>query len=173
MTVAGRVDGHPVTRRVAVHLRQQDLSPSGHVGNASTVGVLEEARTVFLGHSRPGRVGYVDGILEVLGERARMLIGQQTVEYTSELWYTHEPLLVSLWISHIGRSSFSVAATIADQSDPTAQAAVSSEATIVLVDRLTGRPWPITDDVRDVFVRHHGDPVSLRPRPGPAAAAGP
>ncbi|MGW4481667.1 acyl-CoA thioesterase [Rhodococcus triatomae] len=171
MTAAGRVDGHPVTRRVAVHLRQQDLSPSGHVGNASTVGVLEEARTVFLGHSRPGRVGYFDGVLESLGERARMLVGQQTVEYTSELWYTHEPLLVTLWITHVGRSSFSVAATIADQTDPSARAAVSAEATVVLVDRQTHAPWPITDDVRDVLLRYHGDPVALRPRPGTTASA--
>lgn len=156
------------TCRVAMSLRQADLSPSGHIGNASTVQVLEEARTVFLGHSRPGRIGYHGGLLEVLGDRVQMLVGQQTVEYARELWYTHEPLTVTLWISHIGRSSFS----IADQDDPTTTA-VAAEATIVLVDRRTHRAWTVTDDVRAAFTRYLGDPVALRPRPSIAATVGP
>ncbi|MFF0816880.1 acyl-CoA thioesterase [Rhodococcus sp. NPDC003318] len=167
-------DGHDgAARRVRIQLRQEDLSPSGHVGNASIVRVLEEARTVFLGHARPGRVGYHEGLLEILGDEARMLVGQQTVEYTKELWYSHDPVVVTLWITHVGRSSFSVAATIAGQDTGDARPAVSSEATIVLMDRATRAPWSITDEARAVFARHRGEPVALRPRPAVAAAPRP
>lgn len=173
MTGAGP-DGHDGSaRRVRVQLRLDDLSPSGHVGNASIVRVLEEARTVFLGHARPGLVGYHQGLLEVLGDEARMLIGQQTVEYTKELWYSHDPVEVTLWITHVGRSSFSVAATIAGQDTEDLRPAVSSEATIVLVDRRTGGPWPISDAARAAFDAHRGDLVTLRPRPAVAATARP
>jgi acyl-CoA thioester hydrolase len=147
----------------AVPLRFDDINAAGHIGNVALARIVDEARIAFLGHPVPGRSGYHDGILEVLDENVSRLVGQQTIEFHSELWYSRAPLMVSSWISHIGRTSFSLACTIsATAGEPPA---VLAEATIVLTDRTTGRAWPINDTVRDHLRRYQGEVLKLRPRP--------
>ena len=149
---------------VRVHPRLDDMTPAMHVGNASVVRIIEEARMFYLGHPLPGRLGFNNGILEILQGRAHMLIAQQTVEYIGEMFYSTEPLHVTFWIGHIGGSSATLCAEIRVEED--AAPIVKTEATMVMVDAATGKSWPLPDDVRAHFAEHQAEPIVLRPRPG-------
>ncbi|MGQ1838649.1 acyl-CoA thioesterase [Kocuria turfanensis] len=148
----------------SVPLRFDDINAAGHIGNVAIARIVDEARTTFLGHPVPGQPGYHDGVLEVLGENIGRLVGQQTIEFDRELWYSRVPLVVSSWISHIGRTSFSLACTISRTAGE--PPAVLAEATIVLIDRTTSRAWPISDTVRNHLDRYQGQLLELRPRQG-------
>ncbi|WP_345153112.1 acyl-CoA thioesterase [Arthrobacter ginkgonis] len=150
-----------------VQLRFDDVNAAGHVGNVAITRIVDEARTAFLGHSLHDGSGYQEGILEGLGGVGR-LVAQQTVEFQRELWYSPAPVTASVWVSHIGRTSFSLACTISAPSEEAP--AVLAESTIVLVDRATERSWRISEDLREVLRSHQGAPLPLRPR---AAASAP
>ncbi len=149
---------------VRVHVRIDDLTPTGHVGNASVVRIIEEGRMFYLGHPMPGRPYFNDGILEILQNQAHMLIAQQSVEYVAEMFYSTQPLFVTFWIGHIGGSSATLCAEIRIEED--AAPIVKSEATMVMVDAVTGKAWPLPEDVRAHFANHLAEPIVLRPRPG-------
>lgn len=149
---------------VRVHVRLDDLTPAMHVGNASVVGILEEARVFYLGHPVPGRPPFNNGVLEILQGRAHMLIAQQTVEYVGEMFYSPEPLYVTFWIGHIGGSSATLCGEIRVTED--AAPIVKTEATMVMVDVGTGKSWPLPTDVREHLAQHMAEPIELRPRPG-------
>ncbi|MFI7493162.1 acyl-CoA thioesterase [Kocuria sp. M4R2S49] len=148
---------------VSLQLRFDDVNLAGHVGNTAIARLIDEARMIFLGYPEPGRPGDRHGVLGVLDEQVDRLVGQQTVEFHDELWYSPEPVAVTMWVTHIGTSSFSLAATISPRVGHAP--VVTSEATMVLVDRGTGGAWPIDDTVRGRLARYLGDPVVLRPRP--------
>ncbi|WP_024794846.1 acyl-CoA thioesterase [Tomitella biformata] len=149
---------------VRVHVRLDDMTPAMHVGNASVVRIIEEARMFYLGHPVPGRLPFNNGILEVLQGRANMLIAQQTVEYVGEMFYSTEPLFVTFWIGHLGGSSATLCAEIRVTED--ADPIVKTEATMVMVAVDTGKSWPLPDDVRAHLANHMAEPIALRPRPG-------
>lgn len=148
---------------VCLQLRFDDVNLAGHVGNTAIARLIDEARMIFLGYPGPGRSGDYRGVLGVLDEQVDRLVGQQTVEFHDELWFSPEPAAVTMWVTHIGTSSFSLASTISPR---VGQApVVTSEVTMVLVDRGTGDAWRIDDTVRGRLAQYLGDPVELRPRP--------
>ncbi|MDN5760568.1 MAG: thioesterase family protein [Tomitella sp.] len=153
----------PVTVRVA--LRQEDLSPAGHIGNAAVVQLIEEARNRlfrFGGEDRSGTSG--PALLGPVGEQRTVLVAQQTVEYAAEMFYGPDPMLVGFWVGHIGGSSFTLDTEIRAAAD--AEPLVRAEAVVVLVDTATSRPAPIDAHLREHFAQFHGEPILLRPRPG-------
>lgn len=157
---------HPWNTRV--HLRFDDVNAAGHVGNVAITRIVDEARTAFLGHSLNGGPGYQGGILEGVGAGVGRLVAQQTVEFQRELWYSPEPVVVHAWVSHLGRTSFSLACTISAAAEATP--AVLAESTIVLTDRATGGSRPIDEALREVLRSHQGAPLPLRPRPASPAS---
>ncbi|SFU11663.1 thioesterase family protein [Arthrobacter sp. ov118] len=154
-------------RSITVELRFDDVNSAGHLGNAALVRVLDEARIRFLGQPLPGLGGHADGLLEILDGTVGKVIGQQTIEYRRELEYSRAPLVATLWITHIGTSSFSLAAAISDTGPAPA---VLAEATYILTDRSSGRPWPIVGVFRDVLSQYLGEPPQFRLRPSASSA---
>ena len=71
-----------------------------------------------------------------------------------------QPFQVRLWISHVGRSSFTVSAEM--RVAPDHDAAVSSLTTLVLFDLAAQQAWPMSDAVRATLTAYAGDPVVLR-----------
>jgi acyl-CoA thioester hydrolase len=167
------VDGHDLTdlsqypeASISVELRVDDVNVAGHVGNTSLLRVIDEARNRFLGYSAAGRSGGGSGVLEGLGKSVRKVIAQQTIEYRTEVWYSHHPVVATMWISHIGTSSFALATAIyADDDEP----AVLGEATYVLLADSDGRPWPMDRAIKDRLSLFAGQPPQLRQRPSAAA----
>ncbi|QIK75089.1 acyl-CoA thioesterase [Nocardioides piscis] len=72
----------------------------------------------------------------------------------------YQPFLATLWLSRIGRSSFTVAAEIRVQEG--GHPAVTWECVNVLWDHATQTSWPITDSVRADLERYLGDPLPTR-----------
>lgn len=151
---------------VRVHTRVGDLGPALHISNSAVLQIIEEARMFYLGHPVAGRPAFSNGILEILQGRAHMLIAQQTVEYVNEMFYSTEPHHMTFWIGHLGNSSATLCGEIRET--PDADPIVKTEATMVMVDPQTGKPWKLPDDVRAHLAQHQSDPVVLRPRPGQA-----
>lgn len=166
------IDGHDLANlspslkaTLPIELRLDDVNVAGHVGNASLVRVIDEARNRFLGYSAAGRSGGGGGVLEGLGKSVRNVIAQQTIEYRTEVWYSHHPVVATMWISHIGTSSFALATAIYTND---AEPAVLSEATYVLLADPDGRPWPMDRTIKDRLSLYAGQPPQLRQRPSAA-----
>ncbi|WP_338703007.1 acyl-CoA thioesterase [Streptomyces sp. Q6] len=158
----------PTELVVRLDVRVCDLGPDGHVNNVAHLRLLDEARSRLLG---PGPSGHGGGILEVLGGRARLVIGQHLVEYRREVRPPVRSLRVRLWIPVLGSSSLALAAAVHEDGhdDP----AVVAESGAVLLASDTGRPWPMDGATREVLGRYTGprsvfrDRIGLAPRPGP------
>ena len=153
-------------RSMEIELRIEDINMEGHVGNTSMLQIIDECRSRFLGFTAPGRPGQGTGLMGGLGATVRKVVAQQTVEYCSEVFYTHSPVTARMWISHIGTKSFSVATLIyAGTNDP----AVVAEATYVLLDMSDSRPFPMDSVIRDRLLPFLSQPPQLRSRPSAAA----
>lgn len=149
---------------VDLDVRVSDLGPSGHVNNVAYVRLLDEARSRLFGVGLPGPQRHRGGILEVLGDRARMVIGQHLVEYRREVWPPVRSLQVRMWIPVLGSSSLSLAAAIHEGGD--GDPVVVAESSAVLVATGTGRAWPMDEASREVFSRYAGPRPAFRDRVG-------
>ncbi|MFF3493262.1 acyl-CoA thioesterase [Streptomyces sp. NPDC002795] len=154
-------DMAPTGLAVRLDVRVSDLGPDGHVNNVAHLRLLDEARSRLLG---PGPAGRGGGILDVLGGRARLVIGQHVVEYRREVRPPVRSLLVRLWVPVLGSSSLALAAAIFEDGydDP----AVVAESGAVLLASGTGRPWPMDGAAREVLGRYTGPRPVFRGRVG-------
>jgi acyl-CoA thioester hydrolase len=145
-----------------IQARLRDVNLGGHVDNVEALRVVDEARILFLRYARLGdRDG---GALRDVPHHVAELMGSQRVDYHSEMRFVaYQPFLIRLWVSHLGRSSFAVSAELRVEADH--PPALSSESTLVLWDRETAAPWPMSADVRRSLEQHAGRPVALRERP--------
>ncbi|MFE7243001.1 acyl-CoA thioesterase [Streptomyces sp. NPDC057580] len=151
---------------VDLDVRVSDLGPSGHVSNVAYMRLLDEARSRLLGVNLQGPGRYEGGLLDALGDRARLVIGQHLVEFRREVWHPVHSLRVRMWIPVLGRSSLALAAAIHE--DGHTEPAVVAESSAVLVARDTGRPWPMDEATREAFGRYHGPRPAFRDRVGAA-----
>jgi acyl-CoA thioester hydrolase len=147
---------------ISIEIRHSDLNHAGHVGNAEVARIVDEARTRFFCHPHPNDGDRGRTLLGVLPVTVAKVIGLQTIEYRRELTYSPNPLLATVWISHIGTSSFSVATTIT-HTEPAP--AVIAEATYVLTEQPNRCSWPIDRTLRELLNHHFDEPPILRNRP--------
>ena len=152
---------------IPVSLRWADLDAYGHVNNATMLTLLEEARiAAFWATDEPhpgGRApaAHRTALLESGPSAATLtLIARQEVEYLLPIEYTRVPLVVRLWLSHIGGGSIDVCYEVLI--GETVHAIALS--TIVLVDAATGRPRRVTPQEREAWSAHLADPVRFRRR---------
>ncbi len=163
----------PVTRtfECEIQARLRDINLGGHVDNVEAMRVVDEARLLFFrfapleddaAHGRPGLLREVpSGVVE--------LMGSQRVDYRAEMRFVaYQPFLVSIRVSHVGRSSFAIASEL--RVAPDHPPALIAESSLVLWDTAAGAAWPIADDVRATLAAYTGEPAALRPRPGDAGA---
>ena len=89
---------------IEVAKRFKDLDPYDHVSNAVVVDYLMEARV---------------RAFRLLNLEDRGIIGQvvarQEINYRRPILFGLEPLVVKTWISHVGRSSFSMESEVWDE----------------------------------------------------------
>lgn len=152
---------------IPVSLRWADLDAYGHVNNAAMLTLLEEARIAAFWASDeahpggPAPAAHHTALLDS-GPTAKTLtlIARQEVEYLLPIEYTRLPLVVRLWLSHIGGASIDVCYEVR------LRGAVHAIAlsTIVLVDAATGRPRRVTPLEREAWETHLAPPVEFRRR---------
>ena len=152
--------GHTFTTEIQA--RYRDINLAGHVDNVEAVRVLDEARYEFLRFAfLPGLPAGATGLLHGTDPGVSELVASQTIEYHSEMRFVpYQPFLASLWISRIGRSSFTVAAELRVETG-VGPAAVW-ECVNVLWDHRAQAAWTISDAVRADLEHYLGDPVGFR-----------
>ncbi|QCB94072.1 acyl-CoA thioesterase [Cellulomonas shaoxiangyii] len=158
---------------VPVQLRWSDMDAYGHVNNVEMLRLLEEARIeAFWSHpagpdgTRPDGA-WPTAVLDAgPGTGLATLVARQEIEYVRPLGYRRSPVVVEMWIGHLGGASLDVcyevrdAPAAADASAPYARAVT----TLVLVDAATGAPQRIAAEQRTAWEPFVEEPVQLRRR---------
>lgn len=158
-----------------IQARMRDVNMGGHVDNVEAVRIIDEARIMFLHYASPAASGPVAssqavgarddraGLLHAVPHGVAELMGSQRVDYHAEMRFTpFRPFLVRLWISHVGRSSFSVCTEM--RVAPDHEPALVAESTLVFWEQAAATSWPLSDEVRVDLERYLGPPVALRER---------
>ena len=148
-----------------VQLRWGDVDAYQHVNNAAMLQLLEEARIeAFWRHPDDGRDPWPTAILDAgPGAQVSTLVARQEIEYLLPLGYRRTPVIVDLWIGHLGGASIEVCYEVRDD-DAEAAVYARAAATIVLVDTATGRPRRIGDSERAAWEPYVDEPIKFRRR---------
>ena len=145
-----------------VQLRFGDEDSNGHVNNVRFVQFLEEARVRLgllpLGGSLQPAVP--EQTFRGLTEHGTTLVARQEIEYRLPLVYRQDPVWVRIWVTDIGRSSLTYGFRIAD--DDGGRVYAYAQSTMVMTDRESGRPLPLSAEQLAVLESWRGDPVPFR-----------
>ncbi|MCC2334616.1 acyl-CoA thioesterase [Cellulomonas wangsupingiae] len=158
---------------VPVQLRWSDMDAYAHVNNVEMLRLLEEARIeVFWRHPES-----LDGVVPdgarataVLdagpGALTSTLVARQEIQYLRPLPYRRAPVVIELWLGHLGGASIDVCYEVRDAPTSVEGSQVYARATttIVLVDSATGAPRRLTPEERAVWEPYLEDPVVIRRR---------
>lgn len=160
---------------VPVQLRWSDMDAYAHVNNVEMLRLLEEARIeAFWRHpeaqdgTRPDAT-WPTAVLDAgPGAQTSTLVARQEIEYLVPLGYRRSPVLVEMWLGHLGGASLDVCYEVRDRpaADPTSTVFARATTTLVLVDSGTGRPRRLGDAEREAWQRYVEEPARHRRRPG-------
>ncbi len=145
-----------------IQARYRDINLAGHVDNVEAVRVLDEARYEFLRFARlPGLPEGATGLLHGVDAGVSELVASQTIEYHSEMRFVpYQPFVAVLWVSRVGRSSFTVSAELRVEAG--GGPAAVWECVNVLWDHRAQAAWTISEGVRSDLERYLGEPVCFR-----------
>lgn len=158
---------------VPVQLRWSDMDAYAHVNNVEMLRLLEEARIeVFWRHPEAADGVTPDGgrptaVLDAgPGALTSTLVARQEIQYLRPLPYRRAPVVIELWIGHLGGASLDVCYEVRDAPTTTAGSVAFAVATttIVLVDSATGAPRRLTPAERAVWQPHVEAPPVIRRR---------
>jgi acyl-CoA thioester hydrolase len=128
-------DGQP--RHVfPLRVRWSDVDAYRHVNNVKYIEYFQEARIRYLMH-----------LHQTGDEFGHIAVARADVDYRRPIFFRMTPYEVHSWVSHVGRSSFTVAAEIRDPSTGSGQAAellASSRVVLVGFDSTTQRASELT-----------------------------
>nr|WP_284711200.1 thioesterase family protein [Brevibacterium sp. XM4083] len=116
-------------------VRWSDQDLLGHVNNARMITLIEECRVRWMHHVRASHI-----------TSGGLLVAHQSIDYLVPVMYGPELKLTAV-VTKIGNSSF----TINTRGDQSGRKVFDSDVVLVHIDRETGRPTPLTDEVRAVF----------------------
>jgi acyl-CoA thioester hydrolase len=178
---------------VPVHLRWSDMDAYGHVNNVDMMRLLEMARIEAFWASDESEVeGSVadahgstvlaEGSSDTTASTSRpstkiidagpsaatfTLVARHEIEYLAPLRYRSDPVIVELWIGHIGGASIDISYRIRDdrpRGGTTSHVYAIASTTLVMVDRETGNPRRITAAEREAWLDYVDEPVAFRHR---------
>lgn len=152
---------------IPVHLRWSDMDAYGHVNNVDMLRLLEIARieAFWASESQTHHTGILDALP---GSPTATYVARQEIEYLAPLTYRRDPVIVELWIGHIGGASLEVCYIIRDAgSGPDTVVYAQASTTLVMVDTATGKPRRITQVERETWLGYVGEPLSFRHRRSP------
>lgn len=174
--------------RVPVQLRWSDMDAYGHVNNVEMLTLLEEARIeAFWAHPAPApglaaaapsdREPWPTAVLDAgPGARTATLVARQEIEYLRPLGYRRTPVVVDMWIGHLGGASIDVCYEVHDTVPTEPAEPAPGEAaervtpyaravtTLVLVDAASGSPRRIGADERAAWLPYVEEPPTFRRR---------
>lgn len=120
--------------RIPVHRRFSDLDPLGHVNNV-----------VFLDYLQEARVGLLQSLDFVRTTDFSQVVVKQQMTYRKPVLYSREPLIIEIWVEHLGNSSYTLGYRVLDEHGD-----LCAEATTVMavVDSTTGQPVRMSAELR-------------------------
>lgn len=158
---------------VPVQLRWSDMDAYAHVNNVQMLTLLEEARIEVFWRHPAGPDGdvppsaYPTAVLDAgPGADTSTLVARQEIQYVRPLPYRRAPVVVELWIGHLGGASIDVCYEVRDapSSDEASTVFAVAVTTIVLVDPSTGTPRRLTPDERAAWSPYLDAPPTIRRR---------
>lgn len=122
-----------------IAVRWSDMDVFGHVNNASTVTLIEEARAelFFSAAARDAGIGELD---------QGLVVARLSVHYERPLTYSGVPARVTLWVPAVGAAWFDLDYQVAD--GRSGQRVATARTRLVPYDLPTGRPRRLTDTER-------------------------
>ena len=124
---------------VEVAKRFKDLDPYDHVSNAVVIDYIMEARVRFYRKMK-------------MTERSIMgqVVARQEINYRRPILFGLDPLIVRTWISHIGRSSFTMEFEVWDEG----QLAADAKSVMVCFDIQSRQSREIPQEFRQALEAH-------------------
>lgn len=131
-----------------LRVRWSDVDAYRHVNNVKYIEYFQEARLRYIMHlHQPG---------DTFGE---MVVARTDVDYRRPILFRPAPYEVRSWVSHVGRTSFVVAAQILDPlADGDPELLATSRSVLVGFDRETQRAAPLPPDHRERLLAEIGTP---------------
>jgi len=133
---------------VKVPLRWGDMDAFGHVNNAKTVQLLEQARVS----------GWFEGDREVQD----LVVARNLVEYLLPIPYTHEPIEVEMWLARTGGSSIDVHYELFSWIDGERVLTTRAETVVVFLEKGLGAPRRLTREEREAWGQYVEEPLKFR-----------
>jgi len=127
----------PRVLRVPVYRRFSDLDPLGHVNNVVFHDYLQEAR-----------MGMVGDLSLVRTKDFAQVVVKQEITHRKPLLLAPEPIVIETWISHLGKSSYTIQYRILDESG---DVAAEGSSLMAVVDPDSGRPIRMPDELRGML----------------------
>ena len=158
---------------VPVQLRWSDMDAYQHVNNVEMLRLLEEARIeAFWSHpvaadGSRAESAWPTAVLDAgPGSELSTLVARQEIEYLKPLGYRRTPVVVEMWLGHLGGASLDVCYEVRDAGEPGPERVTYARAltTLVLVDAATGSPRRIGPELRAAWSAYLEDPVTIRRR---------
>lgn len=155
--------------RVPVQLRWSDVDAYAHVNNVAMLTILEESRIEVFWASPPSvddeeRRPWPTAVIDAgPGAETSTLVARQQIEYLAPLAYRRSPVIVEMWLGHLGGASMDVCYEVKDPADDGTVYA-RAETTVVLVDAATGRPRRLGEVERAAWSPYVEEPVQFRHR---------
>jgi acyl-CoA thioester hydrolase len=147
----------PRTLTVPLQLRFGDEDSYGHINNVRFLQYLEEAR-IRLTLEPTGSATFN----EATPAGTFTLVARSEIEYRMPLNFSPEPAAVDVWVVRVGSSSFELGYAVRERAAAGSPAAAVASTTMILVDRGTGRPVPLTEGQRAALDAFAGPPVPFR-----------
>lgn len=123
--------------RFEINRRYNDIDQQGHVNNVVYFDYLQDARVALL--HKVWR--------STMGEMQQVIVHQE-MSYRKPLLLRIEPVIIEVWVSKIGNSSYTLSYRVLDES---AELSAEASTTLACVDASTGRPTRIPDDLRSLL----------------------
>jgi acyl-CoA thioester hydrolase len=144
--------------RIPVSVRWGDLDAFGHVNNVAAMRLLEEARIEAFWH-HDGAVAPTAVLRSGPGATTHTVVAAMQVEYLVPILYRRDPVIVELWMSHLGGASLEIWYRILDDSD---QVYLQASTTMVVIDATTGAPRRLNAEERAAWEPYVEAPPELR-----------
>lgn len=148
-----------------IPLRWSDFDAYAHVNNAEMLRILEEARIQAFWRTDDGS-GRDTAVMNAgPGSDTIALIARQELEYLAPIPFMRAPIVIELWIGHIGGASLEISYEIYSPAGVEPRVLYTRAATtLVMVTAATGRPSRIADDLRAAWEPYVEDPLVFTKR---------
>jgi len=137
----------------------------GHVNNVDMMRLLEMARIEAFWASDDSV--HHTGILDAgPGAATSTLVARHEIEYLAPLTYRKDPVIVELWIGHIGGASIDISYRIKDNVTRSgeAQTYAIASTTLVMIDTAANTPRRISASEREAWLPYVGTPIAFKHR---------